>query len=157
MWCNIIPNPPRAIGELLLNQLSSIFEEAKKYPDNPQQRNTLQLYLSDVIQHQLDRRVYCLGTSPNGKYHILLADNLCLLISIDGFIILEKSSLFSEGELTVKNIQWDEKDNLVVFELFNIVYRESQKCICHFFGEVPFVYRTKMEKQNSDSIPFFPE
>lgn len=56
-----------------------------------------------------------------------------LLLNIFGIrILLDDSSLFIEGELDIRNIQWIDQYDLLIFDLFYIVQSRSQRCVCRF-------------------------
>ena len=83
-----------------------------------------------------------LKTSPCGDTHILVICNLCFIINIFGVNFLFENDLFNEGELQILNFHWNEKDNLVVFDIHYMVHGIWQKCICHFNNTDFFVYFT---------------
>ena len=85
-------------------------------------------------------------SSPDGKNHIIICNDLCFMINIHGFIILMYNWLFYEGEMDIINIQWIDKDNLVLFDVYNIVHDEMQKGVCHYTNDESFVFLSEIRK-----------
>ena len=85
-------------------------------------------------------------TSPDGKNHIVICNDLCFLVNIHGFLILMSNWLFYDGELDIINIQWIDKDNLVLFDAYYIVHDKMQKGVCHYSNEDSFVFFSEIRK-----------
>lgn len=85
--------------------------------------------------------------SPSGKNFIAIAFDKIMLINIFGIEFIEDSVIMADGEQFIRNIQWMEKDNLVVYDSLYIIGCKSQKCICHFSRDVnSFVYFGELKK-----------
>ena len=89
-----------------------------------------------------------LKTSPDGKNHIAVSEDSCFFVNIHGFMIfLSDCWLFFDGELDIRDIQWIEKDNLVLFDFFYIVHDERQKAVCHYSNDKDsFVFLGEIRK-----------
>ena len=114
----------------------------------------LKLELLGVLQQEMSIGLNKWEISPSGNNYIVVTKSLCLLFNVWGVNVLFENGLFFEGELSVKNFQWFEEDNLIVFDVYYIVHNEWQKCICHFTSSGFFTYFTPVSK-GTRIEPFF--
>lgn len=129
-------------------ELERIFCEAQD-AQTEADKERLKLQLLHLLRGEMAAGVRKLATSPDGNHHIVATDNMCMLVNLWGVEVLFNSWLFAEGELALRNFQWIERDNLVVFEKYYIVHDEYQKCICHFARDSFFVYETPITKDDN--------
>ena len=118
-------------------RLAEIFEAASSNPDDADKLNA---DLRSVLQGETGLGILKWEASPGGNNHIILTDSQCFLINPCGIHLLFKNWLIYDGEMWVRNFQWFEDDNLVVFDVDYIVHRKSQKCICHYSKDGFFCY-----------------
>ncbi len=135
-----------------LRALQSIFERTHIINN----AKNLNLKLLSVLQTEESKgdKLMIRNTSPSGKNHIVIVNDLCFLINIHGFIIFMSNGLFYEGELDITNIHWIEADNLVLFDAYYIVHGDREKGICHYSNDensFVFFYEEKKESRNTIS------
>ena len=127
--------------KIIYSELTDIFLTAHNTKDE-KILHDLQSKLCEILK----RLRLHFKSSPDGNQHIIIIDKLCVLINIYGIYYLFYSFLFSEGELSISNVHWIEKDNLVVLDLHYMVHDLEQKCICHFDRDDYFAYLTECKK-----------
>lgn len=121
----------------------------------------LQSDFLSVIRNENNRGIKHAAVSPNGMNFIycLFESGQYILMNMDGITVLFQNWMIFEGELDICNVQWIEKDSLVVFDLFYIVRSEIQKCICHFSNDSSaFIYFTdirKVDRRHCEQAPLF--
>jgi len=138
--------------ESSIQLLVEIFDKANKSEPEDTSKE-LQLKLSSILQKEASSvfsPLFRRATSPDGNHHIVVIENLCLLINIWGINVLFENWLFFDGELDVMNFHWNEKDNLVVFDVHFIIHNDVQKCICHFARDDFFVYFSDHQTSATD-------
>lgn len=141
----------RCFCEDSICDLQLIFDEANHDPDQDKIAN-LNKRLESVLQQEDSCQFFFCNTSPTGQNHIIISYETVILLNIYGGYVLLTDGLFLDGELDLINIQWIENDNLVVFDLFYIVYNELRKCVCHFSNDDDrFVIFSPMEKMSAES------
>lgn len=146
MWSTEIDKISDPIRHSFLMKLSRIFDEVEEKSNKDcRQDELLQKNLQELYQLESEYGLQNCEVSPSGKYHIWIIDTLCLLVSVNGFLILHDDWLFFDGELIVDNFQWIEEDNLVIFDLNYIIQKKTKKCICHFSENAAFVFRSGVE------------
>ena len=138
-----------------LTALQEIFTEANNKPLQEEKISELKTKLVKVTLDEVFRGLEALERSPSGDVFLIVTRRCnCILLNIYGVRFLFRDVLFDEGEVMLKNIQWIESDNLLVFDKHYIVHNESQKCICHFTNDDnAFTYFTDICKCCEIDIP----
>ncbi len=111
--------------------------------------NNKLLAILQFEEYRKPRLYFEMKHSPDGMNHIVVCDDLCFFVNIYGLALLKEDFIFMDGELGIENIQWIERDNLVLFDLYYIVHGDRQKVICHYSNdENSFVYLTALTEDD---------
>ncbi len=132
-----------------IHNLQQIFDEANNKILNKEEIAYLNKQLLSILQQEMSRGLTLWEVSAAGHNHIFISSDICVLLNIYGGCVLLSNWLFFDGELTVLNFHWIEKDNLVVFDVYNIVHRKLQKCVCHYSNDNDqFIIFSPFEKKS---------
>lgn len=131
--------------ESSMAKLKEIFDAASKRPTEAMLK-VLKFELLAVLEQEKNLGVMERVSSPSGNNHIVVVNSLCIIINLQGLHVVREDLLFCEGELAMRNFQWIEEDNLVLFDLYWIVHDNTERLVCHYVEPDFFVYRILPQK-----------
>lgn len=120
-----------------LVSLSEIFEASKHVGDELEiqelRRNLRKILENELVANRSFSGMFWLKISPKGTACFFVSFTRAFVVTIHGIFVVFESALLYEGDLSIINLRWIEDENLVLFDVRDIVREEEQQhYICHY-------------------------